>query len=162
MSGHGSPPTPHRDADHLPWVDRAAIGARDPLLLLARILLGAIFAQSGFGKLTDLAGFSAGLEGMGVPMPSVLAVAGAVVECFGGLAIMLGAWTRVAAVLVIGFTAIATLLAHRFWAVPPEQQAMQGIQFMKNLAIIGGLLALVAAGAGRFGIDGGLRRRDRT
>lgn len=161
MSGYGQPTTPHREAAGLSRLDRMAEDARSPLLLLARILLGAIFAQSGFGKLTDLGGFSAGLEGMGLPLASVLAVIGACIECFGGLAIILGAWTRLAAILVIGFTAAATLLAHRFWAVPPEQQVMQTIQFMKNLAIIGGLLALVASGGGRFGIDG-LRGRNRA
>jgi putative oxidoreductase len=49
-----------------------------------------------------------------VPLASVLAPLGAVVEFFGGLALMLGAWTRPAAILVAGFTITATLIAHRF------------------------------------------------
>ncbi|HEY0834692.1 MAG TPA: DoxX family protein [Azospirillum sp.] len=141
------------------WEPRTTTGLQDLLLLLARVLIGAIFVESGFGKLTDLAGFTAGLEGMGVPMPMVLGGIGAVVEFFGGLAIVLGAWTWLAAILVAGFTVVATLLAHRFWDVPAEQQRMQFIQFMKNLAIIGGLLALAAAGAGRYSVDGARRRR---
>jgi putative oxidoreductase len=52
----------------------------------------------------------------------------------------------------------ATLIAHRFWDVPVDQQAMQSIQFMKNVAIIGGLLSLVAAGGGRFSVAALLRR----
>ena len=143
------------------WLDRAAVGGQDALLLLARVGLAAIFVQSGFGKLADLGGFTAGLQGMGVPLASVLAPLGAVVEFFGGLAIALGAWTRLAAILVAGFTVAATLIAHRFWAVPAEQQAMQMIQFMKNLAIVGGLLAVVAAGGGRFSVDG-FRHRSRS
>jgi putative oxidoreductase len=143
------------------WVDRAAIGGQDTLLLLARLAIAAIFVQSGFGKLAGLAGFTAGLEGMGVPLAAVLAPLGATVEFFGGLALVLGAWTRPAAVLVAGFTVAATLIAHRFWDYPAEQQAMQTIQFMKNLAIVGGLLGVVAAGAGRFSVDG-LRKRSRS
>jgi putative oxidoreductase len=154
MATHGAPSTPRPISGLASWVDRAAVDAQDVLLLLARVALGAIFVQSGFGKLTDLAGFAAGLEGMGVPMPFVAGVIGACIEFLGGLALVLGAWTRLAAILVAGFTVVATLLAHRFWAVPPEEQMMQSIQFMKNLAIVGGLLAVVAAGAGRFSVDG--------
>ena len=161
MATYGTPSAPRPTSGPISRVDRAAVGGQDTLLLLARLALGAIFVQSGFGKLTDLAGFTAGLEGMGVPLAAVLAPLGAVVEFFGGLALVLGAWTRPAAVLVAGFTVAATLIAHRFWAVPAEQQAMQTIQFMKNLAIVGGLLGVVAAGAGRFSVDG-LRKHSRS
>ncbi len=142
------------------WIDRAALGSQDVLLLLARVALAAIFVQSGFGKLTDLGGFTAGMAAQGVPVAGVLAPLGAIIEFAGGLALALGAWTRLAALLVAGFTVAATLIAHRFWDYPAEQQMMQTIQFMKNLAITGGLLAVVAAGGGRFGVDG-FRRRGR-
>jgi putative oxidoreductase len=161
MTTYGTPNAPRPTSGLISWVDRAAVGGQDTLLLLARLALGAIFVQSGFGKLTDLGGFTAGLQGMGVPLAAVLAPLGAVIEFFGGLALVLGAWTRPAAILVAGFTVAATLIAHRFWAVPAEQQAMQTIQFMKNLAIVGGLLGVVAAGAGRFSVDG-LRKRSRS
>lgn len=141
------------------WVDRTAASGQDALLLLARVLLGAIFVQSGFGKLMGLSGFIAGLESQGVPMAAMLGTVGACVECFGALAVVLGAWTRLAAILVAGFTVVATLIAHRYWDAAPEAKMMQQIQFMKNLAIIGGYVALVAAGGGRFGIDGFRRTR---
>ncbi len=136
------------------WVDRAAVGGQDALLLAARVLLGAIFVQSGFGKLMGLGAFIGGLESQGVPLAPILGTIGALVECFGGLAVVLGAWTRLAAVLVAGFTVVATLIAHRYWDAAPEAMKMQQIQFMKNLAIIGGYVSLVASGAGRFSIDG--------
>lgn len=134
--------------------------APDAVLLIARLLLGAIFLWSGFGKLTALSGFTAGMEAAGVPMASVMAPLGAAVEFLGGLAIMLGAWTRLAALAVIVFTIVATLIAHRFWAVAPEQAQMQTVQFMKNLAIVGGLFGLVSAGGGGYGVDG-FRQRGR-
>lgn len=161
MPRYGDPTSPQRASDAVLWGDRTTTGWQDILLLIGRALLGAIFVQSGFGKLTGLAGFTAGLEGMGVPMAPAAAVVGACVEFFGGLALVLGAWTWLAAILVAGFTAVATLLAHRYWDMPPEQQGMQQIQFMKNLAIIGGLLALAAAGPGRHSVDGVRWRRRR-
>jgi putative oxidoreductase len=154
MAKYGS-----RSSDATSWKYETTAGWQDGVLLVARVLLGAIFVQSGFGKLTNLSGFATGLERMGVPMPYLAGTIGACVEFFGGLAIVLGAWTWLAAILIAGFTVIATYLAHRFWAVPVEQKQMQTVQFMKNLAIIGGLLALFAAGPGRFSVDGFLRRR---
>lgn len=154
MATYGS-----RSSDTASWDRRAGAGWQDTVLLLARVMLGAIFVQSGFGKLTGLAGFTASMEGMGVPMASVAAPIGACVEFFGGLAIVLGAWTALAAILVAGFTVAASLIAHRFWDAPADQRMMQTIQFMKNVAIVGGLLTLVAAGPGRFSLDGLLRSR---
>ncbi|PWC81392.1 hypothetical protein TSH100_27330 [Azospirillum sp. TSH100] len=137
----------------------AATAGQDALLLAARVLLGAIFVQSGFGKLMALGGFIAGMESQGVPMAAIVAPLGALVEAFGGLAIVLGAWTRLAALLVAAFTVAATLIAHRYWEAAPDAMKMQQIQFMKNLAIIGGFLSLVASGGGRFSIDGWRARR---
>jgi putative oxidoreductase len=151
---HGDPARPRPAPGSASPPDRAAAGAQDVLLLLARVALGALFVLSGLGKLADLAGFAAGLQRIGVPFAAVLAPVGAGVELLSGLFLALGAWARPAALLVAGFTVVATLLAHRFWAAPAGQQAAQTIQFLKNLAIVGGLLAVAAAGAGRFGMDG--------
>jgi putative oxidoreductase len=133
---------------------------QDVALLVARILLAAIFVQSGFSKLMALDAFIGNLANQGVPMPEIVGTAGAAVEFLGGLAILLGAWTRLAAVALIAFTVAATLIAHQYWASPPEAVRMQRTQFMKNVAIIGGYFALLAAGAGRYSIDG-FRRRGR-
>ena len=124
------------------------------------IAIGAIFVNSGFWKVMELSAFTARMESMGVPAASVTAPLGAFVEFFGGLAIILGAWTWLAALLVAAFTVVATYIAHRFWIMPPEQVAAQQTQFMKNLAITGGLLAFAAAGPGRFSIDGWRWRRE--
>ena len=159
MSAYSNSPSSQRAPTHLSWWDRVAIDAQDPLLLLARVLLGAIFVWSGFGKLMNLGGFIGNLANQGMPMASALGTIGACVEFFGGLAVVLGAWTRPAAVLMIGFTVFATLIAHRYWAVPDAQRMAQQIQFMKNLAIIGGFVGLIAAGPGRFSVDGFWWRR---
>src|SRR5262249_21624651 len=77
--------------------DPSSQNSRDALLLFGRVLLALIFVQSGFGKLLDIGGFSASLAGKGVPAASFFATIGAGVECFGGLAVLLGWQTRYAA-----------------------------------------------------------------
>ena len=61
----------------------------------------------------------------------------------------------IAVSLLLGGTVIATLIAHRFWDYPDPQRAMQQIQFMKNLAVIGGLVLVVGCGGGRYALDRG-------
>ena len=51
------------------------------------------------------------------------------------------------------FTLLATVLFHNYWAMPADQQMMQQLMFMKNLAITGGLLVLFAFGPGSLSLD---------
>jgi putative oxidoreductase len=126
-------------------------------LLIARVMIAAIFVWSGFGKLSSLSQFTAGMVDRGLPFAQVLAPVGAVVEFAAAVALILGAWTRIAALALAVFTVVATMIAHRFWDSPATEQSMQAIQFMKNVAIIGGLAALIAVGGGRFSFDRMLR-----
>jgi putative oxidoreductase len=125
----------------------------DTLLLLGRVLLGSIFVVSGYGKLFGLAAFAASLEKNGVPYASMLAPVGACVELFGGLAIVLGIELRAAALLMIAFVIVATLISHRFWELQDAARRAQATQFSKNVAIIGGFVLLHAAGGGRYAIE---------
>ena len=123
-------------------------------LLLGRLALAAIFLWSGFGKLTNLGGFEDSLAHQGVPAPAVLGVVGACVEFFGGLAVAVGFRARWAALLMAAFTVVATLIAHRFWEVQDAAaRTGQAINFMKNVAIVGGFLLLHARGAGPLSVD---------
>jgi putative oxidoreductase len=123
-------------------------------LLISRVMIAAIFLWSGFGKLSSLPQFTAGMVDRGLPFAQLLAPLGAAVEFAAAVALILGAGTRIAALALAVFTVMATLIAHRFWNFPVDEQGLQSIQFMKNLAIIGGLAALIAVGGGRFGFDG--------
>jgi putative oxidoreductase len=125
----------------------------DALLLLGRVLLGSIFVISGYGKLIGLAAFAASLEKNGVPYSSTLAPVGAGVEFFGGLAIVLGIEVRSAALLMIAFVIVATLISHRFWELQDAVRRAQVTQFSKNVAIIGGFVLLHAAGGGRYAVE---------
>jgi putative oxidoreductase len=142
------------------WMDRAAVAWSSAICLLGRILIGGIFVQSGFQKLMGLDAFAAGLARNGIPgaVAQVLAPIGAAVEFVGGLAIVLGLMTRYAAVLMILFVIVATLISHRFWPLQGAERRTQAVQFAKNAAILGGFLYVFAAGAGRVSLDRWWRR----
>ena len=139
------------------YIDHAQTTAvpvqNDSWMLLGRILLGGIFVVSGYGKLMGVAAFAASLEKNGVPFASTLAPIGAGVEFFGGLAIVIGLEVRYAALLMIAFVIVATLISHRFWEAEGAARRAQTTNFSKNVAIIGGFVLLHAAGGGRFAIE---------
>lgn len=113
--------------------------------LLARILLAAIFIQSGWGKLGSYGDTASYMQGHGIPgqlLPLVIAT-----ELGGGLAVLAGLFSRTAAALLALFTIVAAVLFHY---VPGNQGQM--ISFMKNLTIAGGLLLLAANGPGKWAV----------
>jgi putative oxidoreductase len=129
---------------------------QNPLALVGRILLAVIFVVSGFGKLMAIDGTVAYMTSGGVPMANLLVYAVILVELVGGLLIMVGYQTRAVALVVFLFLIPVTLLFHNP-AANPAQAQMQTIQLLKNLAIMGGMLNLMAFGAGAWSLDG--RRR---
>lgn len=118
------------------------------LLLIGRILIAFIFIISGFGKLGDIAGTAGYFGSMGLPLPVASAWIVGLVELLGGLAVLVGFQTRVAAAILAAFTIASAFVAHFDFA-----DQMQFIQFTKNLAIAGGFLFLVARGAGSWSLD---------
>lgn len=118
-----------------------------------RVLLSAIFINAGISKLgAGYAGTEAYMNSVGVPgilLPLVIAT-----EILGGFAVLVGFQARIAAFLLAGFTLLAAVLFHFDFA-----DQMQSILFMKNLAIVGGLLTLVANGGGALSLDN-LRSRN--
>jgi putative oxidoreductase len=134
-------------------VDRVADRGGDALLLIGRILIAVLFVRAGWGHISDLSGFATSLADMGLPASYFVAVIAACVALFGPICVILGLATRYAALLLALFTLAAALLAHRYWALPPQEQMGQSNNFFKNVAIVGGLLVLFVAGPGRFSID---------
>jgi putative oxidoreductase len=123
--------------------------------LVGRILIGAIFVTSGFGKLTAFDGLVGQLSAKGLPLPWLAGALAVLFELGGGLALVLGFRARYGAMALILFTAIATLLYHDFWHFAGPDRQRQFINFMKNVAIIGGLVLVASRGGGRYGLDGG-------
>ena len=111
-----------------------------------RVLISAIFLVSGLGKIAGYAGAQSYMAAMGVPgtlLPLVIAL-----EVGGSVAVILGYRTRHVAFLLAGFCIVSALIFHR--AIGDQ---MQFIMFMKNFAIAGGFLLLVARGAGGWSLD---------
>ena len=128
-------------------------GTSDALSLIGRIFLAAIFVWSGFGKISGFEGLVGQIASKGFPAAQVFAVATIVVEVGVSLMLVAGWKARWAAFLLAAFTAMVTFFFHNFWAAPEAQKMMQELQFMKNLALIGGLLMVTAFGPGRLSID---------
>jgi putative oxidoreductase len=126
--------------------------------VVGRFLLALIFVLSGWGKITGFEGTVAYMASKGMPFPQFLLPGAIIVELGGGLALMLGWKARWAALALFLFCIPTALVFHNFWAVPPEQAQNQMIHFLKNLAIMGGLLYVVAFGPGPFAIGGRPRR----
>jgi putative oxidoreductase len=126
---------------------------QNPLALIGRILLAILFVPAGFGKIAGFAGTVGYATAMGLPAPQVGVAIALVIELFGGLALLIGYRTRIAALALAVFTLVASFFFHAYWAVPAEQVMMQQLMFFKNIAITGGLLAFAAFGAGGFSLD---------
>jgi putative oxidoreductase len=112
----------------------------------ARVFLATLFIVAGLGKIPAYDGVVGYMQSFGLPgslLPLVIAL-----EIAGGLAIVVGYRTRLVALLLAGFTVLSALVFHNPVIDPAEQTA-----FLKNLAITGGFLLLVAQGAGRFSLD---------
>ena len=120
--------------------------------LAGRILITAIFLNSGYEKITGFAAVSAMMAKMGMPMADLLLAGAIVCEIGGGLMVLLGWNACWGALLLIVFTVPATLMFHNFWAVDAAQYQNQFNHFMKNLAIVGGLLCIMAMGSGPFSL----------
>jgi len=128
-------------------------GQNDWAALLGRILLAGTFVFSGFLKITGFGDTVGYIADKALPLPQVLAVIAIVIECGGGLAIIAGWKTRWAAMAFIVFLIVITPIFHGYWASPPDQMMDQQAHFMKNVAILGGSLLLLAFGPGRYSVD---------
>ena len=126
---------------------------QNPLALVARLLLAVLFLPAGIGKITGFAGTVGYISSVGLPMPTVAAALAAAVEVLGGLALVFGFGTRLAALALAFFTLVASFFFHAYWNLPEAQQMMQQLMFFKNVAVTGGLLALAAFGAGGWSLD---------
>lgn len=121
--------------------------------LAGRIFLTLIFVSSGVGKIFQWDGTAAYMVAQGMPLVPYFLFGAIVLELAGGLSVMLGFKARLGAVALLVFLLPATFIFHAFWALPEAEQQIQMIMFMKNLAIMGGLLMIVGRGAGPFALD---------
>ena len=114
--------------------------------LIGRSMIAVIFIIAGAGKITGYAGTQGYMESLGVPgllLPLVIAV-----EILGGIAIILGYQTKIAAFLLAGFTLLTAIIFHTDFG-----QQMEMMSFMRNMAITGAFLLLFVHGPGQWALN---------
>jgi putative oxidoreductase len=121
--------------------------------LAGRILMSVLFLISGFFKIGGYSQMVAYSSSKGLPMASVAIACAAVIELAGGLAIIAGFQTKVAAWLLFLYLIPVTFLFHNFWAMQGVEQQQNMIDFLKNVSIMGGLVILATYGAGPYSVD---------
>lgn len=124
---------------------------------VARAMLASLFVVSGFGKLAAPAATKAYITSAGLPLPDLAYLVAVVVEVGLGLALLLGYRTRVVAALMAAFTLATAFAFHSDFA-----DSVQMTNFLKNVAISGGLLLVAAYGAGAFALDALRSRRNKA
>ncbi|HLZ68257.1 MAG TPA: DoxX family protein [Aliidongia sp.] len=128
------------------------------VMLAGRLLLASIFVVSACRKIGDMASVAAYMASNGVPAPGLLLPPATAFELAGGLLLVAGLWARWTAVALLVWTGVLAVIFHPFWAVDAKQYGLQLNLFLFHLETAGGLLYIVAYGAGRFSVD---HRRDR-
>jgi putative oxidoreductase len=118
--------------------------------LMGRCMLGLIFIIAGAGKITGYAGTAGYMASHGLPMVALLLPLTILLELGGGIMMVLGLRVRWAAFSLFLFLIPTTLIFHNFWAAPADQMQNQMIHFLKNIAMMGGMLYVTVFGSGPF------------
>jgi putative oxidoreductase len=121
----------------MPWV-----------ILLSRVLMAAIFIQSGYGKATHPSATMGMLEHYNLPLPGLAYAVSLLVEVGAGIAFLVG-WKGQAAALILAIWSVATAFVAHYH--PGDTGQM--VHFMKNLCMAGGFLQVVVYGSGAFSLD---------
>ena len=125
---------------------------------LSRFLVAAIFLMSGAGKIFGFNQTAGMMESVGFPAPQFFLVGAILLELFGGLSILLGFKARWGAIALIVFLIPATIIFHASGIADPANGQGQMIHTLKNLAIMGALVNILANVAGAFALDNFLER----
>jgi putative oxidoreductase len=121
--------------------------------LLGRILISVIFVFSGITKVGAYSMMTGLAASKGLPLPYVAIGLAAALEVLGGLAVLVGFRARIVSWLLFLYLIPTTLLFHNFWTMQGMERLDGQVHFLKNLAIMGGLLILAANGAGGCAVD---------
>ena len=123
--------------------------SHDIALLTGRCLLGAVMLIAGFNAYQDMSDNIAWYGRLGIPVPQFTAPFAAAFQAMTGLALIVGIKTRLVALLVGAFWALAAIVGHSALLSVNDRNV-----FLLEMAVIAGCFAFYAAGAGRYSIDG--------
>lgn len=138
---------PNFDVQRRPKNSRGYSNSRNIIPLISRVLLSALFIMSGINKILNPVATQQYMASFGMPLTGLFLVAAIVIELGGGLSVLLGYKARWGAIALVIFMIPATLIFHTNFA-----DQMQTIHFMKNLAILGGLLMIIQYGSGAIAL----------
>lgn len=127
---------------------------KDVASLIGRFLVVALFLFAGYNKFMGLDGTAKFIASKGLPQPQLLAMAAAAVEVLAAVLVIVGFKARYAALLLALFTVVVTPIFHDYWNLADPQRYPQYLNFWKNMAMLGGLLLIVAHGPGGLSLDG--------
>ena len=117
-------------------------------ILLARVLLSSPFLYSGVDKCWRWSAAQREVPASGLPRPTLLHLVTVVLQLGGGFSLLLGIEPRLGALLLLLFLIPVTVMYHPFWKRSGADLVTEADHFLSNLAIIGGLLVIVALGGG--------------
>jgi putative oxidoreductase len=116
------------------------------LFLIGRIIVGAYYIYSGINHFLKLNMMTAYAKGKGVPFPELSVAASGILLLVAGMSLLLGYYPEIGVVALVLFFIPVTLMMHNFWAVGPEEKAIQMINFTKNMALLGSALMFLKIG----------------
>ncbi|HEX6958458.1 MAG TPA: DoxX family protein [Ferrovibrio sp.] len=129
--------------------------------LLGRILIASLFLSDGIIRIGHFELTASVVADEGVPWPQLAAAIAIVIDLAGAAMLAAGLFTRWAALALAAETLIAAFIVHDYWAAPLAQRPVEQILFFKDIAIIGGLVAVICYGAGPLSLDRDLAGRHR-
>jgi putative oxidoreductase len=124
-----------------------------PFSAVGRLLIALIFVRAGINKLWAIAATSAAMKSHGIPYPDILVWGAVLVELGGGIILMAGLHARWAALALFFYTLTLALVFHAYWAAPEATARTEAAFFFGHLSMMGGMLYVVAFGAGPYSID---------
>ena len=123
----------------------------DAAFLAGRALFGGVLAFMGLNHFMNVESMAGYAEAKGIPAPTAAVVLSGLALVVGGLGVVLGLYPVVAAGVIVGFFVVVTPVMHDFWTVEdPQERQSEMTDFLKNAALAGGALALLAVGGAEW------------
>ena len=129
------------------------------VVVVGRILIALIFVRAGINKIGSIDATAAQMAKSGIPLSNILVFGAIMMELGGGLLLMVGLFARWAALALFFYTLTLALIFHAYWAVPDAQARLQASFFFGHLSMMGGMLVVVAFGAGAYSLDALVRKK---
>jgi len=124
------------------------------LATVGRVLLGIYFILPGILKITDFEGTSQSMAENGMILIPFFLLLTIVIQVGGGAALVVGYQTKIIAFVLAGLTLVISMVMHDFWTMEPSLQTGHETQnFVKNMAIMAGLLVAAGLGGGEWSLD---------